>query len=572
MKGNASCVVTNTAGPAGAEVAQLYIGFPQAAGEPPQQLKGFAKTKVLQPGESTVVQFPLTARSFSIWDVSTHSWAVPKGTFGLTVGASSRDPRLTGQISLGGEDHGGARKVSSRLLSDDGRVLKADDEAAPALSAYSIRLSATATAEERYAGTTLQRWLQAACGCKIPLLTMTTNASGSPCIAVGSDAARSLLSPAVVDEESSGLGEEGFLLIGHAATFSVAITGGPQARRGTIYGVYEFLEMLGFGFWSSNATTVPRLKHCWIEGLHERQTPALSDWRHNNNANLELEAHAEFSIAARQNNNGGVEVYTSQDVRKVGGGVRWASPPGFVHTSFTIVPPELHREGNPEWFGQNQLCWTNKSLVKFVIQRVRGYLEADPDATVISVSQNDGGGAGICHSPEEDAVAKAEGSAAGPLLRAVNAVADAIADDHPKVVVETLAYTYTRKPPQITRPRPNVVIRLSNIECDFFAPLSSSSVPANRAFVSDLKAWSAISNRTWVWTCKQHLPVAFALAPTHSLMCAMVLQMLRTLPIGSSRGRTCTRWRRTSNCISSTASLVCIRKRSICRTAETCRR
>lgn len=121
-------------------MAQLYIGFPQAAGEPPQQLKGFAKTKVLQPGESTVVQFPLTARSFSIWDVSTHSWAVQKGTFGLTVGASSRDPRLTGQISLGGEQDG-ARKVS-RLLSDEGRMLKTDDEAPPALSAYSTGLDA----------------------------------------------------------------------------------------------------------------------------------------------------------------------------------------------------------------------------------------------------------------------------------------------------------------------------------------------------------------------------------------------------------------------------------------------
>lgn len=75
-----------------------------------------------------------------------------------------------------------------------------------------------------------------------------------------------------------------------------------------------------------------------------------------------------------------------------------------------------------------------------MISRVKAYLDNDPNATVISVTQNDGGGAGICHTPNEDAVTKEEGSPSGPLLRAVNAVADAIADDYPGVLVETLAY------------------------------------------------------------------------------------------------------------------------------------
>lgn len=111
-----------------------------------------------------------------------------------------------------------------------------------------------------------------------------------------------------------------------------------------------------------------------------------------------------------------------------------------MHTSFTIVPPDEFRTTHPEWFGDTQLCWTNRSLIQFVIGRVRGYLKADPNATVISVTQNDGGSA--CRNPEEDRVAKEEASDAGPLLRAVNSVADAIKDDYPGVVVETLAYTY----------------------------------------------------------------------------------------------------------------------------------
>ena len=55
--------------------------------------------------------------------------------------------------------------------------------------------------------------------------------------------------------------------------------------------------------------------------------------------------------------------------------------------------------------------------------------------------------------------------------RTVNSVADAIADEFPHVVVDTLAYQYTRPAPNITVPRKNVVIRLCSIECNFAAPL-----------------------------------------------------------------------------------------------------
>ena len=46
---------------------------------------------------------------------------------------------------------------------------------------------------------------------------------------------------------------------------------------------------------------------------------------------------------------------------------------------------------------------------------------------------------------------------------------------------------YTREPPKITRPRPNVVIRLSNIECDFRRPIDDPSSSVNAAFAADLQ-------------------------------------------------------------------------------------
>ena len=89
--------VCNTAGPSGSEVSQLYLGFPAAANEPPQLLKGFQKT-ALEPGECAGVGFPLTADDVKIWDVAAQAWAIVPGTYSVMVGSGSRDIRLTGSL------------------------------------------------------------------------------------------------------------------------------------------------------------------------------------------------------------------------------------------------------------------------------------------------------------------------------------------------------------------------------------------------------------------------------------------------------------------------------------------
>ena len=75
------------------------LSFPAAAGEPPQQLKGFKKVH-LEAGASTVVSLALTPRDFSIWSVEKHGWTVVSGTFGVAVGSSSRDHRLVGSVRV----------------------------------------------------------------------------------------------------------------------------------------------------------------------------------------------------------------------------------------------------------------------------------------------------------------------------------------------------------------------------------------------------------------------------------------------------------------------------------------
>lgn len=94
-----SATVANTGGVAGAEVPQLYIGYPASVGEPPKQLRGFSKLK-LAAGASGNATFTLRRRDLSYWDEKTRQWTVPSGEFAVFVGASSRDVRLTGKITV----------------------------------------------------------------------------------------------------------------------------------------------------------------------------------------------------------------------------------------------------------------------------------------------------------------------------------------------------------------------------------------------------------------------------------------------------------------------------------------
>ena len=91
--------LTNTGTVTGAEVPQLYLAFPAAAGEPPKLLKGFQKI-TLSSGQTQHVTFNLNWEDLANWDATARGWIVTSGMFQVMVGASSRDIRLTGSFTV----------------------------------------------------------------------------------------------------------------------------------------------------------------------------------------------------------------------------------------------------------------------------------------------------------------------------------------------------------------------------------------------------------------------------------------------------------------------------------------
>jgi len=91
--------LTNTGGLTGTEVPQLYLGFSPVAGEPPKLLKGFQRIS-LSPGQTQHVTFNLKWEDLANWDLAARGWIVNPGVFQVSVGASSRDIRLTGSFTV----------------------------------------------------------------------------------------------------------------------------------------------------------------------------------------------------------------------------------------------------------------------------------------------------------------------------------------------------------------------------------------------------------------------------------------------------------------------------------------
>jgi hypothetical protein len=261
--------------------------------------------------------------------------------------------------------------------------------------------------------------------------------------------------------------------------------------RGTLYAVAQFLQrQCGVRWWTPWAARVPKQPTLEIGPLAVRYAPTF-------------ESRDPYWYPAFNARWAGRNFSNSQSANipdDLGGCIRYQ---GFVHTFFPLVPPEEHFAKHPEWFSlvkgqrthkQAQLCLTNPDLRTQVVARVKQWLRETPEAGIVSVSQNDW--YGCCECEKCKAIDDAEGSHAGSLLEFVNYVAEQIEKEFPQVAVDTLAYQYTRQPPKTIKPRPNVIVRLCSIECNFREPLDA---PANVKFADDIRGWAKICDRLYIW-------------------------------------------------------------------------
>jgi hypothetical protein len=348
---------------------------------------------------------------------------------------------------------------------------------------HAIVIPADPTPQEEHAARDLRHHLELLTSEVLPIRHDSEVGAATP-IVVGRSA---LLGKLGVTIDYDALGLEGLAI--RTAGPALALTGN---RRGVLYAVYTFLEdYLGCRWFAPDCTQLPKAGTFRLGEINRTYVPPL-EYRATDYPNSRP---ADWAVRNKLNG-------TQTDLDEARGGK--ISYSHFVHTFNALIPPEQYFGEHPEYFSEingkrvkdyTQLCLTNPQVLQLAIERVRQWIKEAPDATIFSVSQNDW--ANYCQCRSCTALAEHEGSQAGPLIEFVNALADAIKDEHPSVVIDTLAYQYTRKPPKYTRPRPNVCVRLCSIECCFAHPLESD--PFNATFVDDIRAWAKICNRLYVW-------------------------------------------------------------------------
>jgi hypothetical protein len=348
---------------------------------------------------------------------------------------------------------------------------------------YVIVIPAKPTTQDTKAATDLAHWLKAMTGATFNVVA-DDRPAGPHEISVGRTnrlaGLRSL-------PDADGLGEEGY---------AVAVDGDRPiliggSTRGAINAVYALLEEdLGCRWYAADADRIPPAATLRLRCVPRVSTPALRI----RDPFYRVAFDATWSLRNRTN------APNAAVPEQWGGHVDYAL---FVHTVHSLVPPATYFKDHPEYFmldasgkrNPHQLCMTNPDVIRIATESVLRIMKDRPHCEIISVSKTDGGRTCLCERCKT--LDQAEGSDAASLLYMVNRVAEAVEKVHPKLIISTLAYLETVKPPKTIRPRRNVAIRLCTDRCMWahpFTPAEDSPV-----FSEAMINWSKIHSRIHIW-------------------------------------------------------------------------
>lgn len=309
------------------------------------------------------------------------------------------------------------------------------------------------------------------------------------------------------------LGDEGFQI--EVIGSKLFIAGGEL--RGTLYGVYDFLEKsLGCRWFTPQTQVIPENATIKIDARLNYSEKPVFEYRYQD---WNCALNESWIVKQKMNEGTRSTAY--------GGSVFYANG---CHSMSSLLP-ESYFEEYPEYFSYredqaarttDQRCLTNPDVLAIVIQNVRAALLASPTAKIVSITQNDNGN--YCQCEHCKAMDAQYGGPSGTNIWFVNQIAEALEGEFPTVQFDTFAYQYTRTPPTNIVPRDSVIVRLCSIECCFAHPLEECGItrirsehrldkfpyieldsPAARrtnvepTFAQDMKGWSDICKNLYAW-------------------------------------------------------------------------
>ena len=294
------------------------------------------------------------------------------------------------------------------------------------------------------------------------------------------------------------------------------ITGGNP--RGTLYGVYEFLERFGGVVWFFlDDTFIPQnKKFFWPDNINIRICPVfryrgIYVFGINQSHREELRKY----LSRTRDNLFWQGVLTADERARYGitPVLGRPAPLNTLHHYSVMWPVKGmesarslnvagERDVSRSYSGPGQVCFSSLlgrrtvawQMVEFIKEDRREFAENPPRFYNLSINDT----SDRCECKECLKRAEKYKSYAGTVLEYVNAVAEEVEKYYPDIIIQTSAYLFTEKAPEGIKMRSNVVNRLSPspyVNCQTMLPLTS---PVNRSTLQNLQKWSKLG-KIQIW-------------------------------------------------------------------------
>ena len=300
---------------------------------------------------------------------------------------------------------------------------------------------------------------------------------------------------------------------------NILFTGGKT--RGTLYGVYTFLEkQLGCAWYAWDTAVIPKkpvlvLKDFEYSGKPSFESRNIVDDTYNTDFWINKPRYAkktQFKKRVFATLSYGKHFKTWPEVSTL-------YPE--CHNFYNFLNPKKYFKEHPEYFSMNaagkrfhgnlgitmqggQFCMTNpevreifyRQLVEY-IRKDRASLPPEKWPTVYDISQMDNSHF-MCLCPECRKITEREGSDSGLQLHFLNPLAERIAKEYPEIKIRTFAYASTKLAPKHIRPAKNIIIRWCNLYGfnDCYRPITS---PFNADQKKQLDNWKKTDANLAVW-------------------------------------------------------------------------
>jgi len=315
------------------------------------------------------------------------------------------------------------------------------------VASYVIVVPDNATTKERKAAYDLSRYFKLISNANFNIIPESQYVSSTNFISIGRT---NLFVNNALSQTNDNLSTEGYSI--DIINNNVYLNGG--TGRGLVDGIYSILEEdIGCRWYTNeNKEYVPLMTNFSVSispRVHMPQLDLRDPFIHeawSTNWSLRNKTNAPYATIPAA----------------FGGSIKYHF---LVHTANWYVPPADYFDTHPEYYAlvngvrtSSQLCYTNPSVVDMIIEKTKEIFRNDPNATITSVSPNDG--RGFCDCPNCQALDNANGGRSGSYFNLINQVAAAIKTEFPDKKILALAYLDYATPPTNIQIADNVVVQL----------------------------------------------------------------------------------------------------------------